>query len=53
MGREKINPRNKKVRATITIDPKIEKMIKELHINLSSLANDLLLKYFDEKKTIY
>jgi hypothetical protein len=49
MGRKKINPKHKKVRATITLDPKIEKIIKDKHINLSSLTNDLLIKYFYDK----
>jgi hypothetical protein len=51
MGRQKMNKNLKKIRVTITIDPIIEKLVKEKHINLSSLTNDLLIKYFNEKET--
>jgi hypothetical protein len=51
MGREKIKDTDKKVRITITIDPLIEKTLKDSHINLSSLINDLLKKYINGKKT--
>lgn len=50
MGREKIKDTDKKIRVTITIDPLIEKTLKEQHINFSSLTNDLLKKYINEKK---
>jgi hypothetical protein len=50
MGRIKINPDKKKVRVTITIDPKIEKIARENFINLSSLANNLLLNHFNNEK---
>ena len=46
MGRKKIKIEEKKIRLSITIDPKIEKIIKEKHINLSSLTNKLLNDYF-------
>lgn len=51
MGREKINITDKKVRITITVDPLIEKTLKDRHINLSSLTNDLLKKYINEEET--
>jgi hypothetical protein len=50
MGRKKIEEKEKKVRMSVTIDPNIEKIIKENHINLSSLANKLLVEYFDNEK---
>jgi hypothetical protein len=50
MGRKKINHKDKKVRMSITVNPIIEKIIKEEHINLSSLTNDLLIKYFNGKE---
>jgi hypothetical protein len=31
---------------SITIDPNIEKIIRDKHINLSSLTNKLLTEYF-------
>jgi len=46
MGRKKIKLEEKKIRMSITIDPNIEKIVKERHINLSSLTNKLLLEYF-------
>ena len=53
MGRIKKDEINKKVRVTITIDRKIEEFIKQSHINLSSLTNELLLKFLDGKKKIF
>jgi hypothetical protein len=50
MGRNKIKTENKKIRVSITIDPKIEEIVKEKHINLSSLTNKLLLNYFNNEK---
>lgn len=50
MGRKQIDEKEKKVRMSITIDPDIEKIIKENHINLSSLANKLLVEYFGYEK---
>jgi hypothetical protein len=50
MGRKKIKDEEKKIRLSITIDPKIEKIIKEKHINLSSLTNKLLMEYFGNEK---
>ena len=53
MGRKKIKKEDKKIRMSITIDPTIEKIIRENHINLSSLVNKLLVEYFgDEKKML-
>jgi len=49
MGRKKIKTEEKKIRLSITIDPKIEKIIRERHINLSSLTNKLLKEYFDNE----
>jgi hypothetical protein len=52
MGRKKIKTEDKKIRMSITIDPKIEKIIKERHINLSSLTNKLLVEYFVDEKNM-
>lgn len=52
MGRKKIKTEDKKIRMSITIDPKIEKIIKERHINLSSLTNKLLVEYFVDEKNV-
>jgi hypothetical protein len=52
MGRKKIKDEEKKIRLSITIDPKIEKIIKEKHINLSSLTNKLLMEYFGNEKNM-
>ena len=49
MGRKKIETENKKVRLSVTIEPKLERIIKNNHINFSSLVNKLLKEYFDEK----
>lgn len=53
MPRKKIESGEKKIRLSITVDPNIEKIIKENHINLSSLANKLLKEYFSGKKDLY
>ena len=50
MGRKQIEKKDKKIRMSITIDPTIEKIIRENHINLSSLANKLLVEYFGTEK---
>lgn len=50
MGRKKIKIDEKKKRVSITINPEIEKIVKENHINLSSLTNKLLIKYFENEK---
>lgn len=50
MGRKKINILDKKIRMSITVDSKIEKQIKDKHINLSSLVNKLLIEYFNDEK---
>jgi hypothetical protein len=50
MGRKKIKLDEKKKRVSITINPEIEKIVKENHINLSSLTNKLLIKYFENEK---
>jgi len=52
MGRKKINKEEKKIRMSVTIDPDIEKIIRENHINLSSLTNKLLKEYFNGKKDL-
>jgi hypothetical protein len=52
MGRSKIKIEDKKVKLSITIDPIIEKMVKEKHINLSSLTNKLLTDYFNNEKNV-
>jgi len=46
MGRKKIKLEEKKIRMSITIDPKIEKIVRVKHINLSSLTNKLLNDFF-------
>lgn len=50
MGRKKIKDEDKKIRVSITIKPEIEKLIKERHINLSSLTNKLLENFFYNEK---
>jgi hypothetical protein len=50
MGRKKIKEEQKKIRMSITIDPVIEKIIRNKHINLSSLTNKLLKEYFINEK---
>lgn len=51
MGRKKINSEDKKIRMSVTLDPEIIYNVKKKHINLSSLTNKLLTKYFkDEEK---
>jgi hypothetical protein len=40
---------DKKVRVSITINPEIEQMIKQKHINLSSLVNKLLSDFFNDE----
>lgn len=52
MGRTKIKIEEKKIRMSITIDPKIEKIIRDKHINLSSLTNRLLNEYFSDEKNM-
>lgn len=52
MGRKKIKEEEKKIRVSITIDPKFEKLIKNNHINLSSLTNKLLDEYFNDEKNL-
>jgi hypothetical protein len=52
MGRKKIKTEEKKIRMSITIDPNIEKIIRDKHINLSSLTNKLLTEYFDNEKNM-
>jgi hypothetical protein len=49
MGRKKIKIEDKKVRVSITINPEIEQMIKQKHINLSSLVNKLLSDFFNDE----
>jgi hypothetical protein len=50
MGRKKIKIEEKKVRVSITIEPDLEKMVKNKHINLSSLTNKLLKEFFYNEK---
>lgn len=52
MGRKQIKKEEKKIRMSITIDPNIEKIIRDKHINLSSLANKLLVEYFKNEKNM-
>lgn len=52
MGRKKIKTEEKKIRMSITIDPNVEKIIRDKHINLSSLANKLLIEYFSNEKNM-
>ena len=52
MGRKQIKEEDKKIRMSITIDPKVETIIRDKHINLSSLVNKLLSKYFDNEKNM-
>jgi len=52
MGRKKIKTEEKKIRMSITIDPNIEKIIRDKHINLSSLTNKLLTEYFGNEKNL-
>jgi hypothetical protein len=52
MGRKKIKKEDKKIRMSITVDPFIEKIIKDRHINLSSLSNQLLNEYFNNEKNM-
>jgi hypothetical protein len=52
MGRKKIKTEEKKIRMSITIDPNIEKIIRNKHINLSSLTNKLLTEYFGNEKNM-
>ena len=52
MGRKKIKIEEKKIRMSITIDPNIEKMVRNKHINLSSLTNKLLTEYFSDEKNM-
>ena len=52
MGRKQIKPEEKKIRMSITIDPNIEKIIRDKHINLSSLVNKLLTEYFSYEKNM-
>jgi len=52
MGRKQIKTEEKKIRMSITIDPNIEKIIRDKHINLSSLVNKLLTEYFSDEKNM-
>ena len=52
MWRKKIKIEEKKIRMSITIDPIIEKIIRDKHINLSSLVNKLLYEYFNGEKNM-
>ena len=52
MGRKQIKTEEKKIRMSITIDPNIEKIIRDNHINLSSLTNKLLTEYFGNEKNM-
>jgi rRNA-processing protein FCF1 len=48
MGRNKKEV--KKMRQSITIDNNLIDIVKEKHINLSSLLNKLLTEYFNDEK---
>lgn len=50
MAREKKPQETKKVRQSVTISPELIKIIKDNHINLSSLVNKLLFIYFNDTK---
>lgn len=50
MGRKQLKLEDKKVRMSVTVDSKIEKLIRENHINFSSLVNKLLKDYFEHVK---
>jgi hypothetical protein len=50
MSRKQLNFEDKKVRMSVTVDSKIEKLIRGSHINFSSLVNKLLKDYFDDVK---
>jgi hypothetical protein len=50
MGRKKIKIEDKKIRMSVTVDSKIEKLVREGYINFSSLVNKLLKDYFDDVK---
>jgi hypothetical protein len=52
MGRKQIKLEEKKIRMSITIDPNIEKIVRDKSINLSSLVNKLLIKYFSNEKNM-
>jgi len=52
MGRKKMKNEDKKIRMSITIDPNIEKLVKENYINLSSLVNKLLNDFFNNEKNM-
>ena len=47
-----VKTEEKKIRMSITIDPNIEKIIRDKHINLSSLTNKLLTEYFGNEKNL-
>lgn len=53
MGRKKIKTEDKKIRMSITVDSKIEKIVRDKHINLSSLTNKLLTEYFSYEKSMW
>jgi post-segregation antitoxin (ccd killing protein) len=48
MGRKKINLNDKKIRVSVTINPEIIQIMKDRHINLSSLTNKLLMDYIND-----
>jgi hypothetical protein len=52
MGRKKIKVEDKKIRVSISVDPAIEKIVKDNHINLSSLTNKLLNDFFFNEKGV-
>lgn len=52
MGRKQIKTEEKKIRMSITVDPNVEKIIRDKHINLSSLVNKLLTEYFCYEKNM-
>ena len=52
MGRKKIKVEDKKIRVSITVNPKIDLIVKEKHINLSSLTNKLLTEYFKNENLL-
>ena len=50
MGRSKINEEVKKQSISIAIKPELLQHFRKLHINLSSLINNLLEEYIENGK---
>lgn len=52
MGRKKKNEKEKKQSVSIAIRPELLEHFRKLHINLSSLINDLLENYKNGNKDL-